>query len=645
MGSICSNSACGLRLLALISALTVSRCFGAGGDVLRIHGDDVKNLLGDGTNVVVGIVDSGVDDLHPALVSTDSLGRPRMIAEANFVPTEPTNTGDDVYGHGTAVMGTIGLRSTSYFAVGTDTRYVNARTLNSTNGFNTDAWVANALGFAVSNGANLINASLNYGNTNTSGNSYLSLLTDYITYSRRIPITISGGNNGTAANHLNQGPADAYNVFSVAATASSTYNQVATFSSYGPTTDGRSKPDIAAPGQSIVTANDDWEGGTQFNSWTGTSFAAPNTAGFLAGQMEAAERWGYSRDPLVLKATLMNSAEKVARRDGTAWTQVSSTVGGVITVASPVDRDSGAGQINGTNLYKQYVPGNVAPQAGTVDPVGWNLNTISSATPKDYNLGTLAANMPLTATLNWYRKVGYTDTNANGTIDSADTVALLAPLSNLSLDLYRNGVLYAQSVSPVDNVEHLYFPLLPAGTYMLRVRSDSATTDDYALAWSAQTLPGDFNSDGVVNAADIDLLMFSTQGDLPTARPKFDLNGDRTVKHSPQVSASDADVWVQAIKLTRYGDANLDGKVNFDDLLTLASNYGASSKKWADGSFDGDGLVNFSDLLQLASNYGFGVASTLNFAADWARAQSMVPEPATLALLAAPVLSRRPRRR
>jgi titin len=52
------------------------------------------------------------------------------------------------------------------------------------------------------------------------------------------------------------------------------------------------------------------------------------------------------------------------------------------------------------------------------------------------------------------------------------------------------------------------------------------------------------------------------------------------------------------------GDANLDGSVNFNDLLVLARNYNPSvAGGWAAGDFTGDGVVNFSDLLALSRNY------------------------------------------
>lgn len=53
------------------------------------------------------------------------------------------------------------------------------------------------------------------------------------------------------------------------------------------------------------------------------------------------------------------------------------------------------------------------------------------------------------------------------------------------------------------------------------------------------------------------------------------------------------------------GDTNRDKKVDFDDLLVLAQNYGATSgRTYASGDLDYDGGVDFDDLLKLAQNYG-----------------------------------------
>lgn len=90
------------------------------------------------------------------------------------------------------------------------------------------------------------------------------------------------------------------------------------------------------------------------------------------------------------------------------------------------------------------------------------------------------------------------------------------------------------------------------------------------------------------------------------------------------------------------GDANLDGSVNFDDLLLLAANYNApSSTAWSTGDFDRSGTTDFDDLLLLAANY-----NTSAPAGAWAFSQASVPEPTTLlvaTLATAGTLSRRRR--
>lgn len=58
------------------------------------------------------------------------------------------------------------------------------------------------------------------------------------------------------------------------------------------------------------------------------------------------------------------------------------------------------------------------------------------------------------------------------------------------------------------------------------------------------------------------------------------------------------------VKWTLYGDANLDGAVDFNDLLIIAQNYGRTNANWYEGDFNYDGKVDFADLLKLGQNYG-----------------------------------------
>ncbi|MFT3785380.1 MAG: PEP-CTERM sorting domain-containing protein [Tepidisphaeraceae bacterium] len=109
------------------------------------------------------------------------------------------------------------------------------------------------------------------------------------------------------------------------------------------------------------------------------------------------------------------------------------------------------------------------------------------------------------------------------------------------------------------------------------------------------------------------------------------------------------------VGLTFKADSNMDQAVNFGDLLTLAANYNGTftgSDTWLKGDSNGDLTVNFADLLALAANYGQTISGTVSgtvtgsFAGDWALAQTLAPEPSTLAALSAVgvgVLARRRR--
>jgi streptogramin lyase len=93
------------------------------------------------------------------------------------------------------------------------------------------------------------------------------------------------------------------------------------------------------------------------------------------------------------------------------------------------------------------------------------------------------------------------------------------------------------------------------------------------------------------------------------------------------------------IKNTIAGDANLDGKVNFADLLAVAQNFNhtldthGNPIDWADGDFNYDGNVNFSDLLLIAQNFNKQLAAGQvtqlpgSFSSDWTLAEAIANNP------------------
>ena len=87
------------------------------------------------------------------------------------------------------------------------------------------------------------------------------------------------------------------------------------------------------------------------------------------------------------------------------------------------------------------------------------------------------------------------------------------------------------------------------------------------------------------------------------------------------------------LRLTRYGDADLDGTVNLQDFNRLAANFGASGAVWTQGDFDYDGNVNLQDFNKLAANFGLSAAGSSVTPQDWANLASAIPEPSSLALV------------
>jgi autotransporter-associated beta strand protein len=107
------------------------------------------------------------------------------------------------------------------------------------------------------------------------------------------------------------------------------------------------------------------------------------------------------------------------------------------------------------------------------------------------------------------------------------------------------------------------------------------------------------------------------------------------------------------VRYTLKGDATLDGKVDFNDLVTLAQNYNTvdGARAWFDGDFTYDGNTDFNDLVLLAQNYNTGLPGaamsgfSAAFRADLEAAFAQVPEPGAMGLLAAGVVGLIGRRR
>lgn len=143
----------------------------------------------------------------------------------------------------------------------------------------------------------------------------------------------------------------------------------------------------------------------------------------------------------------------------------------------------------------------------------------------------------------------------------------------------------------------------------------------------AGRLLGDINDDEVWTSADLDLL-YDNIGSTLTGGMFDILNNDGVV------NSDDIDYWLRGILGSEYGDADLDGRVSFQDIEIVAANFNQSGD-WADGDFNGDGIVNQTDLDILERFYAPHVADEqLSFQESLIRVNlTAVPEPGSGCLI------------
>ncbi len=190
--------------------------------------------------------------------------------------------------HGTNVLSTMGGFADGQL-VGTapDAQYYLFITedINGENPVEESYWVE-ALEMADSLGVDIINSSLGYTDYDNPNYSYpYSLRNGQVGFASRgasmalskgiICVVSAGNSGGTSEKHISI-PADAANILTIGAVTST--EAYASFSSIGPSFDGRVKPDVCAKGQAATISN---TAGT-ITTASGTSFSSPILAGMVA---------------------------------------------------------------------------------------------------------------------------------------------------------------------------------------------------------------------------------------------------------------------------------------------------------------------------------------------------------------------------
>lgn len=207
-----------------------------------------------------------------------------------------TDDADPFYGnegtHGLACLSTISALTDSYHGAATRAQYYLMRSeeMHSESPKEMDNLIA-ALEKADSLGVNIFSVSLGYfyfdnpdwnlSHDMLDGSTTRLSIATTIAARKGMLVCVAAGNEAQSEWHKICVPADADSILSIGAVTAT--GEMSTFSSYGPSADGRVKPEVCAQGvQTALIAPD----GTVVQS-NGTSFAAPTIAGLAASLWSA----------------------------------------------------------------------------------------------------------------------------------------------------------------------------------------------------------------------------------------------------------------------------------------------------------------------------------------------------------------------
>ncbi len=214
-------------------------------------GIDEAQLIATGQNVIIAVIDNGLDFNHPLIQNSDILTGRDFISISSDASEQPGT----IYGHGTFVTGLLLLTAP-------DASIMPLRAFDG-DGVGDQFNVAKAIDFAVRHGADIINMS--FGTTDMIDALYDAI--DDANDNNVIMIAASGNEGSSIPSY----PAAHPNVIAVAAVDEA--ELFADFSNYG------DYIDVVAPGVNMYSA---LAGDFDWGTWSGTSFSAPLVSGTVA---------------------------------------------------------------------------------------------------------------------------------------------------------------------------------------------------------------------------------------------------------------------------------------------------------------------------------------------------------------------------
>jgi len=408
-----------------------------------------------GSNVVVAVCDTGINETHPALLGT--------VIDGYNTFTGGRDADDDNF-HGTYVAGIIANRDPFNHGIAPNVSLLNVKVFDDT-GSGPSSNLMAGVEWALTSASvkpDIINFS---GGTPESslydGLSSLTLFVDAVTSIYNVLWINAAGNTPS----LIELPADAYNSIAVGELHDSGARNtiraddfLKSSSSSGYTLDGRIKPDIVALGTNI---NSTWYQGGWNNGKEGTSFSAPHISGAAADIYDYLNRnstvpKGFY--PLITKALLLSTADDWGR-----WGAASD---------GP-DRYTGWGYVNLANTWDLLDNGVI------LETNSLNYDNIYYKTPFYYNL-TLNQDEIFNVTLVWNRHAlyigGFVFVYGNGRPN------------NLNLYLLNSSkAVVDSSTDSLNNIEQISYQAPENGTYYLKIVCENSqyfADEPYAIVSS-----------------------------------------------------------------------------------------------------------------------------------------------------------------
>ncbi len=454
-----------------------------------------------GSGVVVASMDTGVDWLHPALREQYRGYDPKGFSHHEGNWFDATGGGAlypvDGHGHGTHVMGI--MVGSGGIGVAPGAQWISARVLNGA-GIGYDSWIHAGFQWILAPGGDPAKAPAIVNNSWGNDAGGVAIFQDDIAALRAggiLPI-FAAGNKGPVPNTVGS-PASLPGAFAVG--ASDEDDEVANFSSRGPSPWGDVRPQIVAPGVNIRSS---MPGGT-YQAKEGTSMAAPLVAGTVALLRSAKPGLTITETAMVLTRTAVPLTVTRPNNDS-GWGRLDAYAAAVLVTQ--------AGELRGLVTGDGH-PLESAPVTAhrLDDPSGSQSSQATSDSGGQYRLMLAPGTYDLTATAFGYEThVAHNVAIATSEVAVRDFDLPLLPVGTVSGSVRVAGdgtpisatvaALGTPATTTTDPLDGHYSLSLPGGVYTLRVRelgygvvthtvtiiAAETTQQDFALTPTARIL-------------------------------------------------------------------------------------------------------------------------------------------------------------